>query len=56
MLDFWRDEFGALKLGFGLRLSSFGGAALPGPSSGDGLLLETGDFLLLESGDFLLLE
>ena len=33
------------------------GGAGSGPSSGDGLLLETGvDFVLLETGDFLLLE
>jgi len=32
-------------------------AVTAGPSSGDGLYLETGsDFLLLENGDFLLLE
>lgn len=35
-----------------------GGGSAPGPSAGDGLLLETpvDSFLLLESGDFLLLE
>ncbi len=51
-----------LALRLGLKFSprddkspgTLGGA---GPSSGDGLLLETAtDFLLLESGDFLLLE
>ncbi len=53
MLDFWRDEFGALKLGFGLRLSSRSIAA--GGPSADALKLASGDFFLLASGDFLLL-
>lgn len=40
-----------------LRLDVFAGSGVPGPSSGDGLLLEDGtSFLLLEDGFFLLLE
>lgn len=57
MINFWRDESGALKLDLCLGVSDLcvSGAAA-GPAAGDGLLLESGDFLLLESGDFLLLE
>lgn len=46
---------------FGNSFSWGGSAASPGggdtgPSSGDGLLLETGDFLLLEDDSYLLME
>jgi len=48
-------------LGLGLRPRRSQGAGapavVPGPSVGDGLILEAGtDYLILETGDFILLE
>jgi len=48
-----------VRVGFLLLRSplDFDSAVVPGPATGDGLLLENGsDFLLLEDGSFLLLE